>query len=226
MSDIECKILLELIRDGIVVDSIKPYENSEDDFVTFQIDSSVSSFPMFSFQSSNKILNEAFMNYSKNDIVRCSMDHNGDNTYKVIFEGEFFSKEVEYISEPDNLKLDISSIHSFFKLSLFELALEKEFRNMTFETFVRELLQISDINIRINISSDIAILPIFGMSLSTNLFRIFKEVCLMIDAVAIFNCDNTVDIEYRKARLNRIESQEVITIHKKDMKSFTSTNYI
>ena len=48
----------------------------------------------------------------------------------------------------------------------------------------------------------------------------------MIDAVAIFNSDNTVDIEYRKMVLNRINNQEVVTIHKNDMKSFTSTDYI
>ena len=226
MSDVECKILLELIRDGIVVNSIEPYDNIEDEIVNFQMDSSVSAFPIFSFQSHNKIVNEAFMNYSKKDIVRCSMARNGNSTYELMFEGEFFSKEIKYTSKPDNLELDISSIHSFFRLSLFELSLEKEFHNITFEEFVKELLEISGINIKVNISPDIAVVPIFGISLGTNLFRIFKEVCLMIDAVAIFNSDNTVDIEYRKMVLNRINNQEVVTIHKNDMKSFTSTDYI
>ena len=95
-----------------------------------------------------------------------------------------------------------------------------------FDAFVKELMDFSGINIEVNISPDIAILPITGISRHTNLFRIFKEVCLMIDASVVFNTNNTVDIESRKSKINEFRKQEVIKLTDKDITSIESSEQI
>jgi hypothetical protein len=180
MSDIKHKTRFELIRNNSLINVFEPKMEPGNDDLEISTSSSIDSFPTLTFRSLNPELNNFFMGYSKNDIVRLSVAHDGEDIYMTIFEGEFSGKEMKYASETNCLALNIESIHSFFRLSLLEISSKQEFKNVTFENFVKELMEISDINIEINISSDVAIIPITGISRHTNLFRLFKEVCLHI----------------------------------------------
>tara|TARA_R110001583_G_scaffold101235_1_gene247649 strand:- start:651 stop:1331 length:681 start_codon:yes stop_codon:yes gene_type:complete len=226
MSDIKHKTRFELIRNNSVINAIELKMESGNDDLEISTSSSIDSFPTLAFKSLNPELNNFFMGYSKSDIVRLSIAHDGEDIYMTMFEGEFSGKEMKYTSETNFLALNIESIHSFFRLSLLEISSKQEFKNVTFDNFVKELMEISGINIEINISPDVAITPITGVSRHTNLFRLFKEVCLMIDASVVFNSNNTVDIESRTSRINKIQRQEVIKITDKDIISLESTEQI
>ncbi len=226
MSDIKHKTRFELIRNNTVTNTIEPKMESGNDDLEMSTSSSIDSFPTLTFKSLNPELNSFFMGYAKSDIVRLSVAHDGEDIFVTLFEGEFFRKEMKYTSEPDCLTLNIESIHSFFRLSLLEISSDQEFKNVTFDAFVKELMEISGIKIEINISPDIAIIPITGVSRHTNLFRLFKEVCLMIGASVVFNSNNTVDIESRSSRINKIQRQEVRKITDKDIISLESTDQI
>jgi len=223
MSDIKHKTRFELIRNNSVVNTIEPKMESGNDDIEISTSSSIDSFPTLTFKSLNPELNNFFMSYSKNDIVRLSVAHDGEDIYMTMFEGEFSGKETKYTSETNCLALNIESIHSFFRLSLLEISSEQEFKNVTFDIFIKDLMEMSGINVEINISPDVATLPIRGISRHTNLFRLFKEVCLMIDATVVFNSNNTVDIESRSSRINKIQKQEVRNITDKDIISLEST---
>lgn len=226
MSDIKHKTRFELIRNNSVVNTIEPKMESGNDDIEISTSNSIDSFPTLTFKSLNPELNNFFMSYSKNDIVRLSVAHDGEDIYMTIFEGEFSGKEMKYTSETNCLVLNIESIHSFFRLSLLEISSEQEFKNVTFDIFIKDLMEMSGINVEINISPDVATLPIRGISRHTNLFRLFKEVCLMIDAIVVFNSNNTVDIESRSSRINKIQKQEVRNITDKDIISLESTEQI
>jgi len=226
MSNIKHKTRFELIRNNSVVNTIEPKMEFGNDDIEISTSSSIDSFPTLTFKSLNPELNNFFMSYSKNDIVRLSVAHDGQDIYMTIFEGEFSGKKMKYTSETNCLALNIESIHSFFRLSLLEISSEQEFKNVTFDMFIRDLMEMSGINVEINISPDVATLPIRGISRHTNLFRLFKEVCLMIDATVVFNSNNTVDIESRSSRINKIQKQEVRNITDKDIISLESTEQI
>ncbi|MDO6489399.1 hypothetical protein Q4503_17020 [Colwellia sp. 6_MG-2023] len=226
MRDNKHKTRLELIRNNKVINTIEPNMESGNDVLEMSTSSSIDSFPIFSFKSTSPELNSVFITYSKNDQIRLSIAQNGEDEYMKMFEGEFFKKETNSTSKPDCLSLKIESIHSFFRLSLLEISSVQEFKNITFDAFVKKLMDFSGINIEINISPDIAILPVTGISRHTNLFRLFKEVCLMIDATVVFNKNNTIDIESRKSKINGIRKQEVINLTNKDIISIESTEQI
>ena len=222
----EHKILLKLIRESIVVDTIEPDMSSEGDYLSFEMNSSMRSYPILSFKSSNRKLNDVFMHYAKKDVIQFYIAHSNSDDYKLIFEGEFFSKEAHRTTEPDSLKLSIESIHSFFRLSLSELSFEQNYNNVSFEDFVKDILKIADINIEVYIDPEIASVAIYGTSSNTNLFRIFKEVCLILEATVRFNSDNTVDIKSKDSSLREFRNQDVVIINQKDITSFTSFNNV
>lgn len=221
MGKIENKILIELIRKDKIVDTIEPDMNVEGNDLSFEITSSMHSFPLLSLKSSHQTLNNSLLSYAKKDVIRFSVALANSNVFELIFEGEFLSSQIKGESNPDSIDLDIKSIHSFYRLSLFEISLEKNYDNMFFRDFVKDILGIAEINIEVYIEPEIANITLIGVSSNTNLFRIFKEVCLIIDAVVRFNGNNTVDIRSRNSSLKQIEEQEVITINKKDISSYT-----
>lgn len=216
------KILLKLIRENIVVDIIEPNMYSEGDHLRFEINSSMCSYPTLSLKSGDQEVNAVFMNYAKKDIIQIFTDHSDTDNYKLIFEGEFLSKEIHQNFKPATLELNIESIHSFYRLSLYELSSEQNYNNVSFKDFVKDILKIADINTEVCIDPEIAGITIYGTSSNTNLFRIFKEVCLILDATIRFNSDNTVDIKSRDSSLSEFRNQEVVTINKEDINSFTS----
>jgi hypothetical protein len=162
------------------------------------------------------------MHYAKKDIIQIFTAHSDTDNYKMLFEGEFFSKEIHQDFKSDAVELNIESIHSFYRLSLYELSSEQNYNDVSFKDFVKDILKISDINIEVCIDPEIADITIYGTSSNTNLFRIFKEVCSILDATIIFNSDNTVDIKSRDSSLSEFRNQEVVTINKEDITSFTS----
>lgn len=216
------KILLKLIRESIIVATIEPNMSSEGDYLSFEMNSSICSYPIFSFKSRNRKVNDIFMHYAKKDIIQIFTAHSDTDTYKMLFEGEFFSKEIHQNFKSDAVELNIESIHSFYRLSLYELSSEQNYNDVSFKDFVKDILKISDINIEVYIDPEIADITIYGTSSNTNLFRIFKEVCSILDATIIFNSDNTVDIKSRDSSLSEFRNQEVVTINKEDITSFTS----
>ena len=224
MKSNEYKVLFELIRGSTVIDAIEPHTSLEENDLKFGVKLSMSSYPILSIESSHQQLNSILINYAKKDIIRYSIASGNSNNYNVMFEGEFFSTNIQGTSLPDSLILDVKSIHSFYRLSLFELLSEKIYNDISFKDFVEDILKTAEINIVVRIEPKIADIKIYGTSCNTNLFRIFKEICLMVDATVRFNSNNTVDIRSRNSSLKEFEEQEVLTINKKDITSFTMSD--
>lgn len=226
MSELKHKTRLELIRGDTVVNTIEPSMHAGSNDLEFSTSSSVNSFPILSLKSSNSEVNQIFMGFSKHDIVRLSVSNTTDNSFTTMFEGEFNKKTIKIENKPSKMNLDIQAIHSFFRLSTLELSSTLEFKETTFKAFVINLLEIAEISSKVSIENNLSTLPITGLSRNTNAFRLFKEVCLMINASVIFNIDNTVSIESRTERLNQIKSNNVKIITEKDIISMESTDQI
>lgn len=224
MKSNEYKVLFELIRGSTVIDAIEPHTSLEENDLKFGVKLSMSSYPILSIESSHQQLNSILINYAKKDIIRYSVASGNSNNYNVMFEGEFFSTNIQGTSLPDSLILDVKSIHSFYRLSLFELLSEKIYNDISFKDFVADILKTAEINIVVRIEPKISDIKIYGISCNTNLFRVFKEICLMVDATVRFNSNNTVDIKSRNSSLKEFEEQEVLTINKKDITSFTMSD--
>ncbi len=215
------KILFELIRKNMVVGTIEVDMSSKEGSLRFEINTSMDSYPMLSLESNHQQLNNMLLSYAKKDIIRCSVALDNSHNYDLSFEGEFYSTQIKGTSAPDSLELNVKSIHSFYRLSLFELSSEKNYDNISFRDFLTDILKIADINIEVYIEPKIADITIYGSSSNTNLFRMFKEICLIIEAAVRFNINNTVDIKSKASSLREFREQDVITVHKKDITSFT-----
>ena len=226
MSEIKHKIRLELIRGDTVVNTVEPSMDESLNNLKFSTGSSINSFPTLSIKSSNSEVNEIFMGFSKHDIVRFLVSHAMDNSFTIMFEGEFNKSTMKIESKPSKIDLDIQAIHSFFRLSTLELSSTLEFKETLFKDFVRQLVEIAEISSKVFIEDNLSQMPITGLSRNTNAFRLFKEVCLMINASVTFNMDNTVNIELRSDRLNHLKSATVLTLEEKDMISIVKTDSI
>lgn len=226
MSEIKHKTRLELIRGDTVVNTVEPNMDASSNDLEFSTSSSVNSFPTLSFKSSNPEVNKIFMGFSKYDIVRLSISTSTDNSFSTMFEGEFYKNTMKIENKPNKLDLDIQAIHSFFRLSTLELSSTLEFKETTFKEFVMKLVEIAEISSKISIENNLSKIPITGLSRNTNAFRLFKEVCLIINASVVFNTNNTVNIESRSERLNHIKSRNIQTITDKDIISMEKTDSI
>jgi len=215
------KIRLDIIRDNTIVDSLDNPDN-----LKISTNSSVHSFPILSFNSSNDELNKAFMSYSKLDIMRLSVSHSNDNQYNTMFEGEFLKKNIHFESEPNMLILEVEAIHSFFRLSLLEISTVQKFNEINFEDFVLNLAEMAGIKSKIYIADNLKNIVITGLSRNTNAFRLFKEVCLILNTTVVFNPDNTVHIESRTERVNSIRASVPKIITDKEIISFNTTEQI
>lgn len=217
MSELKHRTRLELIRNNIVINMVEPnMEGSTDDF-EISTTSSINSFPTLSFNSTNSEVNQVFMDFSKHDVVRLSISSTPDNIYTTIFEGEFNKKSIKFESEENTLDIDIQAIHSFFSLSTLELSSIKQFKGIHFKEFVTILVEMAGINSEIAIDNELSEVIIIGLSRHTNAFRLFKEVCLMINASVTFNPDNTVTIESRPKKINNMKNREIMTLNDKDI---------
>jgi len=223
VSETKHRTRLEVIRNNVVVNVVEPnMEGSTDDF-KISTTSSINSFPTLSLKSANSEINQVFMDFSKRDIVRLSISSTPSNSYITMFEGEFKQKSIKFEAEPKTLDIELQAIHSFFSLSTLELSSIQQFKGTKFEEFVTILVEMAGINSKVSIANELSQIPITGLSRHTNAFRLFKEVCLIINAAVTFNSDNTVNIEYRPEKLNNIRDREVKTITEKEIISSDST---
>jgi len=226
MSELKHRIRLELIRGDNIVKTIEPSMNESLNDLEFSTGNSINSFPTLSIKSSNPEVNQVFMGFSKHDIVRFMVSDATDNSFKTMFEGEFNKMTTKIENNPSKIDLDIQAVHSFFRLSTLEISSKLEFKETPFKDFVRQLLEIAEIDLKVTIEKNLSKVPITGLSRNTNAFRLFKEVCLMINASVVFNSDNTVNIELRSDRLNHLKSATVLTLEAKDMISIVKTDSI
>lgn len=226
MSKLKHKIRLELIRGNDVVKTVDPSMDEGLNDLEFSTGSSLNLFPTLSIKSSNPEVNKVFMGFSRLDIVRFLVSDATDNTFKTMFEGEFNKITTKIENNPSKIDLDIQAVHSFFRLSTLELSSTLEFKEIPFKDFVRQLIEVAEISSKVSIEKNLSMTPITGLSRNTNAFRLFKEVCLMINATVIFNPNNTVNIELRSDRLNYLKSATVVTLEEKDMISIVKTDGI
>lgn len=226
MSELKHKIRLELIRGDDVVKTVEPSMNENINDLELSTGSSINLFPTLSIKSSNPEVNQIFMGFSRHDGVRFLVSDTAGNTFKTIFEGEFNKMTTKIENNPSKIDLDIQAVHSFFRLSTLELSSILEFKEIPFKDFVRQLVEIAEISSKVFIEDNLAQIPIIGLSRNTNAFRLFKEVCFMINASVTFNMDNTVNIELRSDRLNHLKSATVLTLEEKDMISIVKTDSI
>lgn len=226
MSKLKHKIRLELIRGNDVVKTVEPSLDENLNDLEFSTGSSLYLFPTLFIKSSNPEVNQIFMGFSNHDIVRFMISDDKDNSFKTMFEGEFNKMTTKIENNPGKIDLDIQAVHSFFRLSTLELSSTLKFKETPFKDFVKQLLEIAEISSKVSIEKNLSMIPITGLSRNTNAFRLFKEVCLMINAVVVFNPDNTVNIELRSDRLNHLKSATVLTLHEKDMISIVKTDSI
>ena len=218
MNDVKHKTRIDLIRNGIVIGTVIYEMGEKPDDIKISSKTSIDAFPIASFESYNPELNRLFMSYSRRDFMRLSMCNEKNEEYLLMFEGEFYSKNVKMEEKKVNLTID--SIHSFFYLSLFELQSPKEFKNMTFKDFILSILDLADIKSKVHIEKKLENLPIHGLSRNTNLFRLFKEICLIVDASVTFDKDNSVRIDTRSEKIKSFRSKDPIHITEKDIISF------
>ena len=226
MSERKHKIRLELIRGNTVIKTVEPIMGDSLNNLEFSTGSSLNLFPTLSIKSSDDEVNQVFMGFSKHDIVRFLVSNTTDNSFTTMFEGEFNKSTTKIENKPSKIELDIQAVHSFFRLSTVELSSTIEFKETTFKDFVRQLLEMAEISSKVSIEKNLSKIPITGLSRNTNAFRLFKEVCLMINASVIFNTDNTVNIELRSDRLNYLKSCDAKTITEKDIISMVKTDSI
>ena len=225
MSDIKHRTRLEIVRDNIVIGTVSPEIGGDSNDFKISATSSVNSFPTASFESSNPDINSLFMSYSKPDLMRISICSNIEDQFSTMFEGEFYKKQTKY-ERDTKLTINVQAIHSFFRLSLLELSSIQEFKNVTFREFVDNLLKLTGIKSKVHIDTSLEALSIRGLTRNTNAFRLFKEVCLIMNASINFNMDNSVDINSRSERLKLIQTQEPVCITDKDIISSEITDQI
>lgn len=226
MNEIKHKIRLELIRGNTVVNTVEPTMDEGLNDLEFSTGSSINLFPTLSIKSSNPEVNKIFIGFSKHDIVRFLVSNTMDNSFTTMFEGEFNKITTKIENKPSKIDLDIQAVHSFFRLSTLELSSTLEFKETLFKDFVTQLVEIAEISSKVFIEDNLSQIPITGLSRNTNAFRLFKEVCMMINASVTFNMDNTVNIELRSDRLNHLKSATAVTLEEKDMISIVKTDSI
>ena len=226
MNNSRHNIRLDIIRNNEIVSTAEhSIPNSMNDF-EITSSSGIHTFPIISIKSSNSEINSNLMSFSNSDILRLSVSESPSNQYKIMFEGEFRSKTTKIEGTPKKLNLDIEAIHSFYKLSLLELSSVEEFVGINFGEFVRKLLIMTKIDVDVVIGEQLSQVIITGVTTRTNAFRLFKEVCIILGAKVTFNTDNTVEIDSRERKLDKIRGREVHTLKDKDIISSEKTESI
>ena len=227
MTTITKKIILEFFRNEKSIGSVEPDTKNSSYNFNFSTTSSIDKFPTAAFQGQEHNFNNLFRTFSQSDIVQMSVqDGSSDNTPNIFFKGEFQGKTIEKQKGDSELLIKIKAIHSFYKLSLIKLTKPPAFVNVEFGTLVSDLCRLASVTSPITISDELAKSKINGVCREVNAFRIFKELCTLKDAVAVFNSNNTVNIELRKDLISRIRGKSPIEIHEDDIISMEKSERI
>lgn len=181
----------------------------------FQISSkrSITTFPTLYIKTTDPEINKVIMNFSKGDIIRVSISNEARNSFDIFFEGEFHKKEMRIEKRPESFTIEVDAIHSFYNLSMMQLSSSFDFSGLTFGKFVTSLTHMANIQSPVYITPSLSDTLITGLSYKTNLYRLFKEICLILDATVTFNENNSVNIDYRTNRVEdlRVQKSKVIT---------------
>lgn len=222
------KTRLELIRNNTIVNSLElGYGPEKEENFNISTNISLNCFPTLSIKSSDLELNSILMGFSKSDIIKFSVCRTKNEMFMTMFEGEFLKKDTKFEGgTPTKLSIDVQAIHSFFKLAMIELSATQEFLGKTFGDFVSNLVNHCNISCVVNIDHELSKVVLNGISHKTNAFRLFKEVCLLNDAIVYFNQENTVDIDFRSKSLEKWKSRKIATINSKDIISSQKTETI
>lgn len=181
----------------------------------FQISSkrSITTFPTLYIKTTDPEINKVIINFSKGDIIRLSISNEARNSFDIFFEGEFHKKEMRIEKIPESFTIEVDAIHSFYNLSMMQLSSSFDFSGLTFGKFVTSLTHMANIQSPVYITPSLSDTLITGLSYKTNLYRLFKEICLILDATVTFNENNSVNIDYRTNRVEdlRVQKSKVIT---------------
>jgi len=220
---------LAIIRNNQEICNIIP-KMAEDkkDLSNFNITSSISEFPIANLTSKTEEINKLLMTFSKNDFLEISVRNSENDGFKSYFKGVFMTKHFSYNKNPDETELKISAIHSAFKLTFIQFKGIKSYNNICFNDFINEIANIIDIKSDdILVSDEIKKINIRLISYNTNIFRMFKDICLQNNLSVNFEMNNTILIEYAKDKAKRILGQRpVFTLTQNDILSMSNTEGI
>ncbi|MFQ2388682.1 hypothetical protein ACK32P_11435 [Aeromonas dhakensis] len=195
---------------------------------SFQISSkrSITTFPTLYIKSTDSEINQVIMDFSKGDIIRLSILNDVRNNFDIVFEGEFHKKEMRIEKKPESFTIEVDAIHSFYNLSMMQLSSSFDFSGLTFGKFVADLTHMANIQSPVYITPNLSDTLITGLSYKTNLYRLFKEICLILDATVTFNEDNSINIDYRSSKLENFRVQESTRITDDDIISMVSRDSV
>lgn len=216
---------LEVIRNNAVICVVEPKQSEKTNDYQLSSNSSIFEFPTASLATTNAEINSLLLGFSKSDLVRISMSHDGAD-YISIFTGEFLSKKITKERDDHNLQINAQAVHSFFKLSLLNLTDTHKFNKTKFGDVISWLANSANIPSEIYINDSLGESLISGTVNKINAFRLFKEVCSLKGAIVTFNSDNSVHIEYKKEKVAKIRLKAPITITDNEIISFESNDKI
>lgn len=216
-------VRIELVRKNEVVGAVTP--NSE--LVKITSNSSVFEFPTMKIESEDPGLSDLLMGFAKEERLRLWWDRspNADGSFMLGCEVGFYRKDTEVHRKEGQEVLSIRAegIHSAFKLALLELQGEKSFGDCTFGNLVRTLFDQAGVQCDLHIDEFLENKEFTALTRRTNVYRLFKEVCMFVGASVLFKPDNSVHIEPAHQRLRRLASVEPTTITEKDIISMSQS---
>lgn len=212
---------IDVFRDGSLLGSFEEKKGRQSDF-TCSASSSIYDFPSVSFKSSSGEFGKLFMDFSNNDVVKLSTSGQGGSDFHMFFEGEYFGKKISFVADGNELSVDVKAVHSFVGMTLLSIEGEFVFDGFTFESAVLSLCELAKISSKVTFNNGIGDVVLCGFTTGTNIFRVLKELCSLVDAVVVFGSDNTAVFDVREEVVKRIQGGVPTVITDEDIVSFDS----
>lgn len=217
---------IELVRQNVVVSAF----TLNSDLVKLTSKSSVYEFPTLQIESNDPELSNLLMGFEKEERLRLWWSHPNttEDTFTLGCEVGFYKKNTRFDRKDgrDTLSINAEGIHSAFNLALCELPDAQDFCDCDFGTFVRMLFELADVRCDLKIDKFLEKKEITGLTRRTNVYRLFKEVCMFIGASVLFKPDNSVYIESVSQRYERLSSVEPTVIDENDIISMSKSESI
>lgn len=214
-------VRIELIRQSEIVSTATP--NFE--LVKLSSNNSIFDFPMMHIESDDPELNRLLMGFAKDERLRLWWDRSADKdgSFTLGCEVGFYKKDTKFDQKDgeNKLSINVKGIHSAFRLALNEISNQKEFKNCNFEIFVKELFDMAKVPCGLFIDESLKKKEFCGFTNRTNLYRLFKEVCMLVGASVSFKPDNSVHIEPANQRLGRLAKAVPVSIGEEDIISMS-----